>query len=150
MRKSPGLILLLILVLFTGTGLSQKLDLPVTITGIRSEKGLLRLALYNHPEQFPNDPAKSYAFQKNSLVNGRMEVVLKDISPGEYAISLLDDEDGNNQMNYKLLRIPREGYGFSNNIKPGLKCPPYRKCTFRVDKESSGLEIEMQYFSEKP
>jgi uncharacterized protein (DUF2141 family) len=149
-RKSHGIVTLIILLQCASTAYSQKLDLPVTISGLRSDMGLIRLGLYDHPEQFPNDPLRSFTFEKTSLVNGVIKVVLKGLVPGEYAITLLDDEDENNQMNYKLLRIPREGYGFSNNIKPGLKCPPYKKCTFWVDTESRGVEIEMQYFSEEP
>ena len=121
------LIIFLFIAFNGGLGLSQKLDLSVTVSGIRSDVGLLRLALYDHPDQFPNDPAKSFAFEKTILKDGQMEVVLQGIAPGEYAISLLDDKDENNEMKYNILRIPGEGYGFSNNVRPGLKCPPYEK-----------------------
>jgi uncharacterized protein (DUF2141 family) len=60
------------------------------------------------------------------------EIILDDLLPGTYAVSLLDDENGNDEMDYKLITVPREGFGFSNNIKPGLKHPPYDHCSFKI------------------
>ena len=36
--------------------------------------------------------------KKTSLKEGMMEIILDDILPGTYVISLLDDVNGNNQM----------------------------------------------------
>lgn len=127
-------------------GLCQQNKVFITITNIRSDKGVIRLALYDYPDQFPHQPARSFTFEKTMLKDGTMEVLLIDIPPGTYAISLLDDEDGDNSMNYNFLRMPREGYGFSNNARPGLKSPPFDKCSFQTGEGNTRLEIEMQYF----
>lgn len=146
---SRGIILIIFyMVAHTLPGLCQPNTVSITIKDIRSDSGVVRLALYNHPDQFPHQPARSFTFEKTILKDGIMEVVLIDIPPGIYAISLLDDEDENDCMNYNFLRMPREGYGFSNNVRPGLKSPPFDKCTFRVGEGNTHLEIEMQYFVE--
>ena len=64
-------------------------------------------------------------------------------------ISLLDDVNGNDQMDYKLIKIPGEGFGFSNNVKPRLKHPPYDHCSFLIPEGPSRIRIEMQYFRKK-
>ena len=143
------LILLVCLGLIPTFVWGQSAALTIEITNIRFEKGWIRLGLYNHPDQFPVNPSKTYDFMKTSLKEGIMEIILDDILPGTYVISLLDDENGNDQMDYRLIKIPGEGFGFSNNVKPRLKHPPYDNCSFRIPKGQSRIRIEMQYFRNK-
>ena len=130
-------------------GWGQSVALTIEITNIRFEKGWIRLGLYTHPEQFPVNPSRTYDFNKTSLKGGMMEIFLDDILPGTYVISILDDVNGNNQMDYKLFKIPREGFGFSNNMKPALKHPRFEQCSFQVPEGPSRIRIEMQYFRKK-
>lgn len=127
----------------------QSSALTIEITNIRFEKGWIRLGLYNHPDQFPVNPSKTYDYQKTSLKEGIMEIILDDILPGTYVISLLDDVNGNDQMDYRLIKIPGEGFGFSNNVKPRLRHPPYDHCSFRIPEGQSRIRIEMQYLRKK-
>jgi uncharacterized protein (DUF2141 family) len=136
-------------VMMPGLLLAQSAALTVEITNIRFEKGWIRIGLYNHPDQFPVNPAKTYDFRKTSLKEGMMEILLDDILPGTYAISLLDDVNGNDRMDYRLIKIPGEGFGFSNNIKPKLKSPPFDHCSFQVPEGNSRIRIKMQYFRQK-
>ena len=125
---------------------AQSASLTIEITNIRFEKGWIRLGLYNHPDQFPVNPSRSYDFRKTALKDGVMEILLNDILPGTYAISLLDDVNGNDRMDYKLIKIPREGFGFSNNVKPVLKHPHFHECSFLIREGTTRIRIEMQYF----
>ena len=127
----------------------QSAALTIEITNIRFERGWIRLGLYNHMDQFPVNPSRTFDFEKTTLKEGMMEIMLDDILPGTYAISLLDDENGNDQMDYKLIKIPGEGFGFSNNAKPRLRHPPYDHCSFLVPEGQSRIRIEMQYFRKK-
>ena len=127
----------------------QSAALTIEITNIRFDKGWIRLGLYNHPDQFPVNPSRTYDFKKTTLKEGMMEIILDDILPGTYVISILDDVNGNDKMDYKLIRIPGEGFGFSNNIKPRLKHPPYDHCAFRIPEGASRISIEMQYLRKK-
>jgi uncharacterized protein (DUF2141 family) len=128
---------------------AQSATLTIEITNIRFNRGWIRIGLYNHPDQFPALPSKTYDFMKTSLKEGMMEIILDDILPGTYAISLLDDVNGNDRMDYKLLKIPGEGFGFSNNIKPKLKHPSYDHCSFSIPEGPSRISIEMQYLGKK-
>ena len=149
MRASMAILLLASMSLMPVVMSAQSTALTIEITNIRFEKGWIRLGLYNHPDQFPVNPSRTYDFKKTSLKEGMMEIILDDILPGTYVISLLDDVNGNDQMDYKLIKIPSEGYGFSNNIKPGLKHPSYDHCSFQIPEEQFRIKIEMQYFRKK-
>jgi len=149
MRTSMAMVLLASMCWMPVLMQGQSAALTIEITNIRFDKGWIRLGLYNHPDQFPVNPSRTYDYKKISLKEGMMEIILDDILPGTYVISLLDDVNGNEQMDYKLIKIPGEGFGFSNNVKPRLKHPPYDHCTFRVPEGESRIRIEMQYFRKK-
>jgi uncharacterized protein (DUF2141 family) len=149
MKGSLAMLILASMCLMPVMMSGQSAALTIEITNIRFEKGWVRLGLYNHPDQFPVNPARTYDFRKTSLKEGMMEIILDDLLPGTYVISLLDDENGNDQMDYKLIKIPREGFGFSNNIKPALRHPPYDHCSFNIPEGQSRIRIEMQYFRKK-
>ena len=149
MRASMAILLLASMSLMPVVMSAQSTALTIEITNIRFEKGWIRLGLYNHPDQFPVNPSRTYDFKKTSLKEGMMEIILDDILPGTYVISLLDDVNGNDQMDYKLIKIPSEGYGFSNNIKPRLKHPSYDHCSFQIPEGQIRIKIEMQYFRKK-
>jgi uncharacterized protein (DUF2141 family) len=147
--KASSIILFVALTFGFGNLYGQHGNIKLLAKNIRSDKGLIRLALYNHADQFPHDPGRKYEFPKNPLDKGELHILLKDIPPGRYAISILDDEDGNDKMKFNLLRIPKEGYGFSNNVSPGLKSPGFDECSFLIEDEDIRLEIEIRYFREK-
>jgi uncharacterized protein (DUF2141 family) len=150
MRTLKSIILLAFLMgLIPGLLSAQSAALTVEITNIRFDKGWIRIGLYNHPDQFPVNPAKTFDFRKTSLKQGMMEILLDDLPPGTYALSLLDDVNGNDQMDYRLVKIPAEGFGFSNNIKPKLKHPPFDHVSFQVPEGGTRIKIEMQYFGKK-
>ena len=124
-------------------------NLTVSITNIRSDSGILRMAIYDDPDQFPDNPASTYILNKLDIKDSMLSIVIPDLPAGIYAIALLDDLDGDDEMDYTLLHFPKEGFGFSNNIKPGLRRPPYKKCSFRIEEGENQISIAIQYFREK-
>lgn len=125
---------------------AQGTSLSITITHIKSGEGIVRVALYDHPDQFPYDPARKFVLSKKNMKDNMLSLNIPDLKEGIFVISLLDDVNGNDQMDYNIIHIPKEGYGFSNDIRPGLKPPPYEKCTFSVKKGENQMVIRTQYF----
>ncbi len=125
---------------------AQETQLRITITHIKSDQGIVRIALYDHPDQFPYHPAREFDLSKEKLKDNKLSMIITDLKVGKYAISILDDENSNNEMDYNFFHIPKEGYGFTNDIKPGLRPPPYEKCTFSVKKGENRQVIRTQYF----
>lgn len=147
--KSP---LLLSILMFFGFGADVKTfcqaDLEIEICGIRSEKGQILMSLYNSPEQFPRNPTSELGgvtVKKDKIINGRLKHTIKGLKPGMYVLSLLDDENFSGDIDYTKIGIPTEGYGFSNNVKPFLSPPPYRKCLFEIKEGQNKIRINVQY-----
>tara|TARA_B110000211_G_C13795646_1_gene428232 strand:+ start:23 stop:427 length:405 start_codon:yes stop_codon:yes gene_type:complete len=121
--------------------------LKVNITGYNSNKGQIALALYNDKNQYTDNPWKHFELSKSSAIKGVVSFSISDLPPGKYAISFLDDENSNNEMDYAFWGYPLEGFGFSNDSKPGfLSAPKYEKCVFKVDKDKE-LTLNAQYWN---
>ena len=141
-RKFPALLLLFFCLAIQ----AQETRLRITVTDIETDKGIVRVALYDHPDQFPYDPPQKFVLSKKTMKEGTVSMVIPGIREGRYAISILDDVNGNDEMDYNIIHIPKEGYGFSNDIKPGLKPPPFEKCLISVSKGDNHVVIRTQYF----
>jgi uncharacterized protein (DUF2141 family) len=64
------------------------------------------------------------------------------LESGIYGASLLDDENDNGKMDYNLLGIPKEGFGFSNYYHTGFSKPKMQAFQFEV-KVGNIPKIEM-------
>ena len=64
--------------------------------------------------------------------------------PGTYAIAVLHDENDNGKMDYRLLRLPKEPYGFSNGVVPRLGPPKFEAAAFSVGDEAVALDISLR------
>ena len=54
-----------------------------------------------------------------------MRVTFKSLSPGNYAIAVLHDENNDRQANRNFLGLPTEGFGFSRNPAIGVSAPGF-------------------------
>lgn len=119
--------------------------LIITFTHIRSDVGQIALALYDHKDQWTDNPAMEYAWDKENLKNDRLTVSIKDIPRTIYAIAVLDDENENLEMEYTL-GLPTEGWGMSTN--PSffkLTKPGFDEVSFDLDAPTIRMEIKMNY-----
>jgi uncharacterized protein (DUF2141 family) len=133
--------------LFLSTVLTaQESTLEVTISNIRPGPGIVRMAICDHPDHFPDKPVLFYNFPKGEIRDSTISITVPGLKAGDYAITLLDDTNENEKMDTGLMGIPKEGFGFSNDIKPNRKSPPFEECTFRISKGANRLTIHMQYF----
>lgn len=118
-------------------------DLTVTVTGIRSSTGQMRLALFNNPIDFPS--GKSVVTRNLPAREGEMIVILEGLTPGPYALALHHDENSNGKMDMGLLGLPQEGYGFSNDAPVFLGAPPFDAAAVNLPDEGRAITARMVY-----
>lgn len=119
-------------------------DLTVNIKGARTDKGVVIVTLHNKKDGFPGKNAISE--KKMKIKKGKAKVVFKDVKPGEYAVALVHDEDGDGKMKTSLIGIPKEGFGTSKNVKPKFGPPKYSAAKFDLTEEAKALSITVLYF----
>lgn len=99
-------------------------DLVVEIKGIRSAEGRIFAGVHQRvPDvKFPAPGGSMYAF--NALAReGSIQVVFKDLPPGDYAVTAYHDENNSGEIDRNALGIPTEGYAFGNDAM-GFMGPP--------------------------
>ena len=122
--------------------------LEVEVTNVRSQKGHLLVSIFNSPDHFPKKALKKWRdirIKKEKIKNNILIFNIDSLPSGKYAIALMDDENDSGEMEYTKLGIPREGFGFSNNAKPILSCPPYKKCQFELKEGKNKITIKTRY-----
>ena len=130
---------------FTSPVLAQsggEATIILKVTGLRSEKGQVRIAVFNSSEKWlGEDPVYSSTIN----VDGQ-SVTLKftNVPNGDYGIAVFHDENKNGKMDKNFLGIPLEPYGFSNNVRVTFGPPKWENAKFGVKSPTTDVSIEVR------
>ncbi len=114
----------------------------VKITGLLSEKGQVKIAMFNSPATWLGDHPK---YNTTIDVDGQaVSWKLNDIPYGDYGIAVFHDENKNGKMDKNFLGIPQEAYGFSNNMRVTFGPPGWDKSKFAVKGPTTEVSIEVK------
>jgi len=121
--------------------------LIIQVENVRTTEGVLRLGFYIPSDNFPDEPHRNLVFKKTHMQDDVVRDTIRDLTPGTYALSLLDDTNSNGKMDYTVLGMPKEGFGFSNDARPKfLKSPDFKSCSFSVDQGTNLVSFRVKYF----
>ncbi len=110
--------------------LAENNDIKVNITHLRNDKGYVLISLFKDGIGYPDKPEKALKKGKVSINNKNAIMIFTGLPPGNYAIAILHDENGDLKMNTNFFGIPKEGYGFSNNVMGTFGPPGYSRAKF--------------------
>lgn len=114
-------------------------DLRVNIASIEQGKGHVLVALYADESAYASGKAN---FSSSIKADQQQQVVtFKNLPEGEYAIKMYQDENDNNKLDFNMFGIPKEGYGFSNNVGM-FGAPAYSEAKFII-KDNTEISIEL-------
>ena len=112
------------------------------VTGLRSEKGQVRIAVFNSSETWLGEQP---AYSSTIKVDGQSATwKLDDVPYGDYGIAVFHDENKNGKMDKNLLGIPLEPYGFSNNVRATFGPPKWEKGKISVTNPTTEISIEVK------
>jgi uncharacterized protein (DUF2141 family) len=114
--------------------------LTVRITGIRNANGNLQVKLSRDTNVVE---LRAVEIEAKTLT---AQTVFARLPYGAYAVSLFHDENKNGKLDSNLLRIPKEGYGFSNNPSKRVGQPKYEETTFILNQPQQATEIKLVYW----
>ena len=108
-------------------------SVKVQISGCRNSIGSILVSLFDQPVGFPSNPQKAIKKVSIPILNESATIEWSNLPKGKYAIAVLHDEDENKKMTTTFLGLPKEGYGFSNNVTGLMGPPAFDKAAFKVD-----------------
>lgn len=120
-------------------------SIRVVASGMEHNEGQVLVALFVSKEGFPSHieqaTQRGVAHMDSSTATFTFDPVL----PGEYAISVLHDEDGNGEMKTAMFGRPAEGWGVSNNAKGRFGPPKFKNAKFAANQDSVTVELQLRY-----
>ena len=119
--------------------------LEIDVSGLRSARGIILICLTANPASFPNCEGGRDSRLLRVFANKTGPIAVKGLAPGNYAISLVHDENGNGRLD-KALLIPREGFGFSRNPKITFGPPKFAAVEVSVGQGDVKVPVKMKYY----
>jgi uncharacterized protein (DUF2141 family) len=135
------LLLLFSICLFCKVVMAQQ-TLTVQITNVKNDKGQIAVALYNSEKDFMK---VRYQGKVTKALKGAVEVTFENIPSGYYGLSVIHDANENNKLDTNMLGIPKEGFGFSNNVMGTFGPPSFEKAKVEVS-SNKNVNISIKYF----
>jgi uncharacterized protein (DUF2141 family) len=86
-------------------------DVTLTLTGVEARGGVLLVALQTRGQFM--QAAGSYGERIVDPASGDVRLTFRDVAPGDYALMVLHDEDGDGQMKMNGY-MPAEGWAMIN------------------------------------
>lgn len=126
-------------------GASTVGQLDVTVEGLRSTRGTIKICVTARPDRFPgckDDPAARRASVPADQAHA---VHFADLPSGDYAVALIHDENGNARLD-TFAGVPREGIGFSRNPRLMFGPPRFSAASFAVTNGVVEETVRVKYF----
>ena len=127
--------LVLSCLIFTPKSFAEESSLKINILNL-DKPGVLYLSICKDAAGF--EETVENESEEASCITSAGEIELQNfeingmIPHGEYAISLFVDSNGNKRIDKNFLGIPKEQYGFSNNVMGRMSAPTFEQAKFLV------------------
>lgn len=130
---------------FAQTASQNARVLSVAIAKFKNDKGTAVVSLFKGEEGFPKFPDKAFKRMTVQIVNRQAAAAFTNLPPGEYAVSVYHDENGNKKLDTNFFGIPKEGVGSSNNAKGHFGPPKYTAAKFKFNGDNQTITINIVY-----
>jgi uncharacterized protein (DUF2141 family) len=142
MKIGLPLALVTILCFQLNFGLAQPASLEIKVTNIKSQKGLIRIGLFTKEKDFLKNTEIGKVVQPTG---SEITVVFENLEPGDYALSIVHDENENGKLDSNSLGIPKEGFAFGNNAVGSFGPPSFEKAKVKMEGKDLMCVITMKY-----
>jgi uncharacterized protein (DUF2141 family) len=129
--------------LMTGLCVFAQSKLEVTVTNIKAEKGTIRVGLFTNENDFLKKASEGKVVK---AVGKEITVVFENLKPGDYAVSVIHDENENGELDSNMIGIPKEGFAFGNNAMGNFGPPSFDKAKITLKHGSDKQVISLKYF----
>ena len=120
-------------------------DLVVSVKNLKNTKGQIGILVFDKKEGFPGDRPKALRDILLPIEGASLEYTFEGLPYGDYAVSIMHDENKNKKLDKNLLGIPKEGNGVSNNVVNKMGPPKYEKAVFQLNQASHTIQIKVRY-----
>lgn len=116
-------------------------SLTICVQGIQQVEGSIDFGLYIDPDDFL-EIGKEYRKKKVKVKGSKVYCTFSGLKKGYYALAIFHDANENGECDKNFIGYPKEGFGFSNNLKPRFSAPKFEDAKVYVaDSKSICINI---------
>jgi uncharacterized protein (DUF2141 family) len=115
-------------------------DLTITVNNVKTDKGQIRITLYNKAENWLKLGHKRVLAPAAA---GTVTAVFPNLPSGDYAIALYHDENNDEKMAKNLIGIPTEPVGFSNDARGTFGPPGFDAVKLNLEQDNKTIAISL-------
>jgi uncharacterized protein (DUF2141 family) len=138
-------ILLAGLIFSAAVSAAETSNLRVIATNVQSDKGQIIVWVYDNKDDWLSDRFRTFKSVKvaGNRAGNSVTVELL-LPPGEYALSVFQDEDNDTKLKSNFIGIPKEPAALSNNARPGFGPPKYKDAVFTIGSTPVEQKLSLQ------
>ena len=135
---------LVLIILSTILLLNNNFYLEIVIPNIKQD-GIIYIAVYDNTDDYNSGDESQDIMAYNIIEPVFKGAYSKKISlkKGVYAIKVLVDNNDNGKIDLNFFGIPKEQFGFSNNVRGILGVPKFEKASFKLNSNKK-IEIKLR------
>ncbi len=140
--RSAALASLPVLLLVAVAAHAQAATLGIDVEGVEPPTGKVEVSLFTSTEDFMKQP---FLQQTQPVENRtRLRFEFAGLTPGEYGVVVVHDENDNDVYDTGFFGIGAEGVGYSNDAGPLLGRPSFEAVRFEVGEEDLDIVIDVK------
>ena len=130
----------------TARAQAQLVTVSVKITGFKGTDGLALVTLYDSEQAWLKVP-KALQVVRAKITGDAMTVEFKEVKAGTYAVSVIHDENKNNELDMRWLPYPKpkEGTAVSNDPEQKAGPPKWEAAKFTVGGAPTSVKATLRY-----
>lgn len=133
------------LLLLVGMNAHAQSVLRVEVSGLNDVSGELHISVYDNEDAWlGDDKAAALAVDIDSARQGELVIAELSLAPGDYAVSIFYDKNGNGKLDTNFIGIPKEPVALSNNAKPSFGPPKYEDALFTLTEAGLTQQIAIE------
>ncbi|HEX8546639.1 MAG TPA: DUF2141 domain-containing protein [Cytophagaceae bacterium] len=123
------------------TAQSQTVDITVLVNNVKSNKGVIKVCIFNKETGFPEKINLAVRCVNASATKGKMQIKIEGITSGNYAIAVHHDENSDGKFNTNFVGMPTEASGSSNGAKGKMGPPKYSDAVIAINNNKTQFTI---------
>lgn len=133
---------LVVAVVCSLTGIAQSTLVVEVELNRPKDGGVVRIALCPNAEAY--DKEKGCRVASGKADGEIVRITVADLPEGRYAIKAFHDVNGSGGMDFNWVGMPKEPYGFSNNVMGNMGPPKFDQAAFPVKKGTNTTRFKMR------
>lgn len=143
MKTNANYFLLAFIFCAASVSYGQNNNIEVTVKNIKEQKGSIRIGLFTNENDFLKKAAAGKVVKASTT---EIKVVFENLKAGDYAVSVIHDENENGELDTNAIGMPKEGFAFGNNAMGMFGPPSFDKAKVTVNTLPIKQIIELKYF----